>query len=239
MATLQAYLSGILSEISEARSTSDHRSAQIAEEYLNDKILKGYSVPRMRINSVEIDAPIAIDSIEEGSLINRNVDITKTTDLVYKTLCSEFALLQTDISTLKSNGIEDSIKRQISTKLDTLFMSEDGKDITKDDSTSIINDISDCASIIVVNFKNSIEKSIILADTISVEDITQKLTRQLCDVFIAKDLTEIKIVAEASKLKDISEKSIFHVKMNIIEDGMEWAISQNQKGEVDTKLIPE
>lgn len=62
---------------------------------------------------------------------------------------------------------------------------------------------------------------------------------QLCDVFITKDLTEIKIVAEASKLKDISEKSIFHIKMNIIEDGMEWAIYQNQEGEVETKLIPE
>lgn len=206
---------------------------------LKDKILKAYSVPRMRINSVEIDAPIAIDSIDEANLINYNVDIDVTTDEVYVNLCKEFSLTQTDISTLKSSGIEATIKGQISTKLANLFVSEEGEATTKDDSTSAINKISACASSIVTYFKNSVEKSITLDSTVSVGDITQNLTKQLCDVFIAKDLTEIKIVAEASKLKDISEKSIFHIKMNIIEDGMEWAISQNQKGEVEAKLIPE
>lgn len=239
MATLQVYLSGILNEISEARAASDYKSSQIADEYLKDKILKAYSVPRMRINSVEIDAPIAIDSIDEANLINYNVDIDVTTDEVYVNLCKEFSLTQTDISTLKSSGIEATIKGQISTKLANLFVSEEGEATTKDDSTSAINKISACASSIVTYFKNSVEKSITLDSTVSVDDITQNLTKQLCDVFIAKDLTEIKIVAEASKLKDISEKSIFHIKMNIIEDGMEWAISQNQKGEVEAKLIPE
>lgn len=239
MATLQAYLSGILSEISEARAASDYKSAQIAEGYLKDKILKGYSVPRMRIDSVEIDAPLAIDSIEEGNLINQNIDIAETTNAVYENLCNEFSLTQTDVSTLQTSGIEATIKREISTKLANLFVSEDGESTTKDDDTTIINVISACASIIVVNFKNSVEKSITLASTISVDDIAKKLTRQLCDVFIAKDLTEIKIVAEASKLKDISEKSIFHIKMNIVENGMEWAISQNHNGDVDAKLIPE
>lgn len=239
MATLQAYLSGILNEISEARASSDYKSAQIADGYLKDKILKAYSVPRMRINSVEIDAPIAIDSVEEANLINHNVDIDVTTDEVYVNLCKDFSLTQTDISTLKSSGVEATIKGQISTNLANLFVSEEGKSTTKDDSTSVINKISACASLIVTNFKNTVEKSITLDSTVSVDDITQNLTKQLCDVFIAKDLTEIKIVAEASKLKDISEKSIFHIKMNIIEDGMEWAISQNQKGEVEAKLIPE
>lgn len=239
MATLQTYLSGILCEISEARKVSDHKSAQIAEGYLSNKFLKGYSIPRMRISNVEIDAPIAIDSIEEDNLINQNVDIDVTTNEVYENLCNEFSLSQTDISTLKSSGIEATIKRQISTNLANLFVSEEGKSSVKDNSTSIINEISACAALIVANFKNSVEKSITLPSTVSVEDVSQNLTMQLCDVFITKDLTEIKIVAEASKLKDISEKSIFHIKMNIIEDGMEWAIYQNQEGEVETKLIPE
>ena len=232
-------MSGILSEISEARAASDHKSAQIAEGYLKDKILKGYSVPRMRIDSVEIDAPLAIDSIEEGNLINQNIDIAETTNAVYENLCNEFSLTQTDVSTLQTSGVEATIKRDISTNLANLFMSEDGKYTTKNDNAAIINDISACASIIVVNFKNYVEKSITLTSTVSVDDITKNLTRQLCDVFIVKDLTEIKIVAETSKLKDISEKSIFHIKMNIIEDGMEWAISQNAKGNVDAKLISE
>lgn len=193
----------------------------------------------MRISNVEIDAPIAIDSIEEDNLINQNVDIDVTTNEVYENLCNEFSLSQTDISTLKSSGIEATIKSQISTNLANLFVSEEGKSSVKDNSTSIINEISACAALIVANFKNSVEKSITLPSTVSVEDVSQNLTMQLCDVFITKDLTEIKIVAEASKLKDISEKSIFHIKMNIIEDGMEWAIYQNQEGEVETKLIPE
>lgn len=193
----------------------------------------------MRINNVEIDAPVAIDSFEEANLINQNVDIDVTTDEVYENLCNEFSLTQTDISTLKSSGIEATIKGQISTKIANLFVSEAGEYTAKDDSADVINKISTCASLIVINFKNTVEKSITIASTVSVEDISQNLTLQLCDVFITKDLTEIKIVAEASKLKDISEKSIFHIKINIIEEGMEWAISQNQKGEVETKLIPE
>ncbi|MBR3465956.1 MAG: hypothetical protein IKO89_10175 [Bacteroidales bacterium] len=239
MATLQAYLSGILNEISEARRASDYKSVQIAEGYLKDKILKGYSVPRMRIGNVEIDAPVAIDSIEETNLINDNVDINVTTDEVYENLCEEFSLTQTDISTLKSSGVEATIKGQISTNLANLFVSEAGESTTKDDTADVINKISACASLIVTNFKNSVEKSITLTSTVSVDDVSQNLTTLLCDVFIAKDLTEIKIVAEASKLKDMSEKSIFHIKMNIIEDGMEWSISQNPKGEVEAKLIPE
>ena len=193
----------------------------------------------MRIGNVEIDAPVAIDSIEETNLINDNVDINVTTDEVYENLCEEFSLTQTDISTLKSSGVEATIKGQISTNLANLFVSEAGESTTKDDTADVINKISACASLIVTNFKNSVEKSITLTSTVSVDDVSQNLTTLLCDVFIAKDLTEIKIVAEASKLKDMSEKSIFHIKMNIIEDGMEWSISQNPKGEVEAKLIPE
>lgn len=239
MATLQNYLSGILSEVSKARATSDYKSAQIAEEYLKDKILKGYSIPRMRISNVEIDLPVAIDSLKESNLINRNVDMDTTADAVYENLCKNFSLSQAEIDKLYSSGISSTIKKQISTTLSRLLTSEDGIPINEADSLSIINDINTYSTLIVVYFKNSVEKSFTLPSTVSVDEMSQMLSKQLCAVFIAKDLSEIKVVAEASQLKDISEKAIFHIKMNVIEDGMEWAISQNQNGELDTKLIPE
>lgn len=239
MATLQAYLAGILNEISEARAVSDYKSALIAEGYLKDKILKGYSVPRMRISNVEIDIPAAIDSLEESYLINRNVDMDTTTDAVYENLCKNFSLSQADIATIDSSGTASTIKNQISTKLSHLVTTEDGASINEADSQSIINNIGSCATSIVTNFKDSVGKCVTLPSIVPVETARQNLIKQLCAVFIAKDLSEIKVVAEASQLKDISEKAIFHIKMNVIEDGMEWAISQNQNGELDTKLIPE
>ncbi len=52
-------------------------------------------------------------------------------------------------------------------------------------------------------------------------------------------LGDIGVIATADKLKEQSSQGIVQVKLKVYEEGMEWSISENSKGEIETKLIPE
>ncbi|HEX8549751.1 MAG TPA: hypothetical protein VF691_22515, partial [Cytophagaceae bacterium] len=76
-------------------------------------------------------------------------------------------------------------------------------------------------------------------------DRQQALASQIKDVVkitLASDtalLGDTNVFIEASQLREIPRQNIIYMKMKIREDGMEWAVSENRNGEVESRLLPE
>ena len=47
------------------------------------------------------------------------------------------------------------------------------------------------------------------------------------------------VVVEASKLREIPNENIVRIKMKLFEDGMEWNISEDTNGDIQSRLLPE
>ena len=45
--------------------------------------------------------------------------------------------------------------------------------------------------------------------------------------------------AEANKLRELKSENLIFIKLKISENGMEWSRSENAKGEIESKLLPE
>ncbi|TCI92288.1 hypothetical protein [Tenacibaculum sp. M341] len=48
-----------------------------------------------------------------------------------------------------------------------------------------------------------------------------------------------KVIVESHKLQDLKPENVMQIKMTLNEEGLEWHSSENEKGDVDTKLLPE
>ncbi len=59
MPKLNEYLGGLVSEIVSARKMADLQTVQTAKEYAQDDLLKHFSVPRMKVSSVDLTVPFA------------------------------------------------------------------------------------------------------------------------------------------------------------------------------------
>ncbi|MFP4065754.1 MAG: hypothetical protein ACLFS0_09675, partial [Bacteroidales bacterium] len=60
MVKLRDYIGSIVASIAEARVMSDVQTVEVAEQYARHELLKHFSVPRMRIEDVELTIPVAL-----------------------------------------------------------------------------------------------------------------------------------------------------------------------------------
>ena len=66
MVTLKEYLAALVEATSHSRVSADLETAKIAELYAEHRLLRHFSVPRMKLRDVELTIPIAIDEVEES-----------------------------------------------------------------------------------------------------------------------------------------------------------------------------
>lgn len=71
MAELSDFLGHILEEVTRARVQADNHSLQIARAYANDDtgLLKYFPVPRMRLPTLEITAPVIVSNVPAGNML--------------------------------------------------------------------------------------------------------------------------------------------------------------------------
>ena len=64
MITLEEYLGTLVVNLAQARVLADIESAKIAEAYASNNLLKHFSIPRMKIEEVELVIPVAVAKID-------------------------------------------------------------------------------------------------------------------------------------------------------------------------------
>ena len=78
MPKLNEYLGSVISSLTNARVMADLQTVKVAEEYAKHDLLQHFSVPRMRVDDVELTIPIALESTQQK--LSTHVDTIDNTE---------------------------------------------------------------------------------------------------------------------------------------------------------------
>jgi len=239
MAKLSDFLGGLVSSISDARVNSDIQSLKIAEEYAKNDLLKHFAVPRMRVDKVELNIPVAIDKLlEKSQKVYEPIDNKSFSAKAYQQILKSLAVnnlsnevsktLRTDIAEhihlleakIRVNQIENALEdfsKNIALKViefaDLIFKEDKRKKLNRDE-------LSKLQSNIVKGLQSSLK-----------DEIKFKSENKV--------LESLQVIVEADKLREVKPENVIMIKMTVSEQGMEWIKMENIDGEVVTKLMPE
>ncbi|SDC68631.1 hypothetical protein [Williamwhitmania taraxaci] len=234
MAKLNEYLGSIVSSITNARAMSDIQSVKVAEEYAKHYLLQHFSVPRLRIENVEITIPIALDSVVERTVTEYEpIDNRKFNALAYREVMSSIGL------TSLPNEFSLQLRSEIA-KLSQLMEQDIGIQRTIEPLKTF--------SMKVANITDKIFPKVALGIKSEVKEIDVELLKKNLEKIMAKEIKvkttstvieSVNVTYESDKLREKKVECLTYIKLKISEDGMEWHSMENDKGNVESRLLPE
>lgn len=226
MAKLSEFLGELVSSISNARVQSDIQSVKIAEEYAKNKLLQHFAVPRMRVDKVELNIPIAIDKLlEKKEPVLEPIDNRSFSSTAYSTILGVFQVrsLPGDISKSLRTSIAENIK---------LLEAE----LSVNNVEKALRKFSETTA----------SEAIKLSGRDREEALFNNLTEGLNDslrneIKVRSDnpVDLLHVVVEADKLREMKPENIMMIKMTVSEQGMEWVKMKDANEKIVTKLMPE
>lgn len=239
MAKLSDFLGGLASGICDARVNSDVQSLRIAEEYAKNDLLKHFSVPRMRIDKVELNIPVAVDNlIEKTQKIYQPIDNQSFSTKAYQQVLKSLAV--TNLSSEVSKKLRTTIADHIHL-LEAKIRVNQTENSLEEFSNSIALITIELADVI---YKENNRKKATKAELTKLQTNTAKKLQSILKEEIVfkkeiKVLDSVHVVVEADKLRDIKPENIIMIKMTISEQGMEWLNMEDKDGKIVSKLMPE
>ena len=232
MTKLNEIIGSIVSSLADAKMMSDVQTAKIAQAYSEHHLLQHFSVPRMRIDDIELTIPIAVESgYEKVKITYEELDIEQFNSIVYRILTS---------LTLNSLKLSDTLSQRIQQEIShqTKILESDVKkalNLTPLESFSrnIVNYYIDALSGINLDSKGRFDRSEISGS------LEKQLTEQFKMVREEKTLETLDVIVEAHRLREFRSENIVHIKIKMSESGMEWNIFEDAEGNVKKKLLPE
>ncbi|MDR6159205.1 MULTISPECIES: hypothetical protein [Chryseobacterium] len=227
MPKLNEYLGGIVSEIAASRKMADLQTLQIAKEYAQDEMLKNFSIPRMKIGTVDLTIPFA-----QGGVL----PILKLRDFAYDEITKVMKTNYNAADTSNDQKLKvflvdmevyyDDLINQIKKDNIKVITPEKEKDFY------IIPDYITDYCLTLPNFKWGEVKSETLKTSIKNRTLLEAKK-------IIENVDEHEIIVEASKLMSIDPKYLIYAKMSVSEAGMEWSRYEDINGNIIETLIPE
>lgn len=246
MAKLSDFLGGLASSICEARVNSDFQSLRIANEYAKDDLLKHFSVPRMRIDKVELNIPVAVDNFNEQSQktiqpINKSDFLLKANQQIIN--CLPVDRLSIEVFNNLKATIDKNLKTVIEDSINTLEAKLKGYLIDE-----ALNDFSNSIALkaydIVEIFYKENKIRIVTGELSRLKDkffndLQARFKNEVVWKQEVKTLDSVDVIVESHKLRDINPLNIVMIKMTISEQGMEWVNMEDKDGNIINKLMPE
>lgn len=235
MAILSDFLGVLVSSICDARVNSDLQSLTIAEEYKKNDLLKHFSVPRMRIDKVELNIPVAVDNlIEKPQRIYQLIDSSNFSKKAFNKVRKLLSVKR--------------IPSEVSKKLRTAIAEHINlleEKIKANQTDNLVEEFSSSISLKTIELAEEIYKK--KETSAKLKTLQLKITKGLVSVlkeeFVLKQeikvLDSLHVIVEADKLRDIKPENVIMIKMTISEQGMEWINMEDKDGKVVNKLMPE
>jgi hypothetical protein len=234
MPKLNEYIGGLVSSITNARVLSDLQTVKVAEEYAKHKLLKHFSVPRMRIDDVEMTIPIAMDELNQTAEKGiEPIDKSRFNALVYKEILNSIGLASLPAKHSQKIRSEISAKTiQLETRLraenDIIYLKTYSEEVA-----SLVKSVFADEALGALRGKVSINPEKIAAA------LENKLSGEIKLADPKRLLGNLNVIVESQKLREHRPENILYIKLKISEDGMEWNISENSKGQIEERLLPE
>jgi hypothetical protein len=234
MPTLNEYLGGIFSSITDARVVSDVQAVHIAEQYAKHELLKHFAVPRMRIGDIELTIPVAIDSLAARTELQLEpIGNSSFRSLIYRELVAGTGLIAFPLNA--SQALSTRVEANARTLAENLQRS------SRDESFSIFSKqtVSDLARIVA---EYGIADSTVI-DKINYDTIharIHKISQEVVTGVVEKrNFDQLEVVAESYRLREQRPEDLIYIRMKVNEDSMEWQTIQRDDGSVERKLLPE
>ncbi|CAL2085915.1 hypothetical protein [Tenacibaculum sp. 190524A05c] len=223
MINLNEYIGSITTSLTEARMISDLKSLEIAEKFAQHDLLKHFSIPRFRAQNIELTIPVAIGELEtqyekDYQPID-NIEFSSQTYTILKDVAQKSSFDRKTSIQLKSviNNEVELLEKKIKA--------------TNDESKSLQAYSERIAEQFLAISREKIEFPVLT------KRISQSLASQIKPKQPAKQ--EPKVIVESHKLQEIKPENIIQIKMTLNEEGMEWHTSEDDNGNVNSKLLPE
>lgn len=234
MPKLNDYIGSLVSSITNARVMSDIQTVKVAEEYAKHNLLKHFSIPRMRIDDIEMTIPIALDELNEKTETEYEpIDNTKFNAIVYKELVNNLGL--TKLPSEVSQTLRTKIAKQTQLLEQEIRISNNLSSLKYycKDLTLLILDLESK----LLKPKADIKRKV---DIDAMPQYLEKILSQEIKISSQKKTIEdLNVIVEAHKLREQKPENIIYIKLKISEDGMEWNRTENSEGEIESKLLPE
>lgn len=226
MIKLNEYLGSIKSNIAEAKRISDIKSVEIAQRFLEHDVLKYFSIPRFKTGNVALTIPIAIG---EMAIETKKRYTIEEDEFAEETLnfFRDYLRFPSSLIELLLPAVEEG----------TILLAANIKQYGVNDN-EVEGLLKNYAMALII-------KCIELEVLFSIEETTETaelMVEELSGyIKIHREVSKVpkpKVIVESEALKDIDSRNIVKVSMNIIEEPMEWQISE-ENGEIISKLLPE
>ncbi len=246
MAKLSDFLGSIASGISDARVNSDIQSLKIAEEYSKNDLLKHFSVPRMRIDKVELNIPVAVGNLSEKTektheKVNKQTVAAKTYDQVWSAMST--ANIPENLSKKLKDILDKNTSANVEKSIETLeksLLTKQKEEAIKDFTDEITLKSAETISMFYKeNRLNLTTKELNAFKKKVATDLQTQLAKEVGVTRDIKTLDDIDMIVESDKLREIKPENVIMIKMTLSEQGMEWVNMENQAGEMVSKLMPE
>lgn len=234
MPKLTEYLGSIISSITSARVMADIQTVKVAEQYAQHELLKHFSVPRMRLDDVELTIPVALDQLtEKTETVYEPIDNTRFSSLVYRAVTNAMgmkSLPQKPSTELRSQlaqytqqleqelriGIEPTPVSAFSERVGklALMLAREYQVVSPDRLEKL--DVAKLAQAVA---------------TVASQEIKVSRQQQVLD--------QLNVIAESHRLKEQRPEDLIYIKLKISEDGMEWQSMEQPSGEISRRLLPE
>lgn len=242
MISLEEYIGGLVRSMAEARASADAYSAELAMQYHDHDILKHFAIPRMRIGNVEMEIPVAL--AEQGGstiTVKDTVDYADVTTQVIDAVCTSFNVSNEMLDYTYDNPDNPdmgstTLRGALNTNVYAKVVDAHNVLLNTTDIDSTLAESAETISVESYNVLNQHGVQISASETAASNSVKQKLKKTMTTSNASSGLS---VLATAQELSGVDANAIFRVKLNIKEDGVQWAFSRNDQGGVDSTLTPE
>lgn len=246
MAKLNDFLGALASSFSDARVNADRQTLLIAEEYAKDEVLKHFSVPRMKIDAVELNIPVAVDQLnvnakKEYQPIKKAAFTQKIIALILATLPTRLrsAEIVEKLKSAADAALKPAVEERVNT-LDSILKQGQAQDSIDQFSKDIASAATDFFSTFLKeNGINMLPRELKTRQTTLLKELDRVLNENIVFEQEKMSLDSIDVIVESHKLKEINPQHVIMIKMTLSEQGMEWVNMENQEGKVVNRLLPE
>jgi hypothetical protein len=251
MANLQDYLGTLVASVNQARVLADIESASIAEQYAQHRLLKHFSIPRMKMQNVEFTIPIAIENVETSEPTDyQPIDNRTFVSRAYDELINVYQLRSFDrTSSLQIRKIlyaeADELEKSLKSGANIYSALRDFSDIIaeqalriKTPSVSTTTTSATRSDVVSAESTAPKEMTTITKDVMS-QKISARLQPEIRPKEMQRNIENANVIVEASRLKEEKTENMVFIKMTVLEESMEWHTIENPDGESTSRLSPE
>lgn len=233
MPKLGDFLGDLLAEVTMARVHADLEAVRIAELYANHPLLKHMPVPRFRLPAVHLDVPVLIRGQEPGGDAAQKMDPAEAAGKFVDILDG----VLTDHDQRLLDDERERIRRAAVLKIDEHL------ELPPDVTGSVTGTVTDLIKIAVKTVRKRLQGDQEADESEQLlSRIREDLRRQVMTAFIRFVASPRRLEADmsTSHVKEAGDTDILaRIKMEVTEDGIEWATVVGRDGELEERLVDE